>query len=121
MLKTMVLLVGGPIIKSGDRKPADLGDQAVRLALLQVEAHFRPNHTYYTVYTNIITWPKNGHMLPTGQRYSLQVVKQVLHGIADVRQMLVLKYFITYQARALRALGLLLADGTPTVGGGKTF
>ena len=24
-------------------------------------------------------------------------------------------------ARALRALGLLLADGTPTVGGGKTF
>ena len=26
-----------------------------------------------------------------------------------------------YQARALRALGLLLADRTPTVGGGKTF
>ena len=26
-----------------------------------------------------------------------------------------------YQARALRELGLLLADGTPTVGGGKTF
>ena len=26
-----------------------------------------------------------------------------------------------YQARALRALGLLLADGAPTVGGGKTF
>ena len=26
-----------------------------------------------------------------------------------------------FQARALRALGLLLADGTPTVGGGKTF
>ena len=26
-----------------------------------------------------------------------------------------------YQARALRALGLLLADGTPTVGGEKTF
>ena len=26
-----------------------------------------------------------------------------------------------YQARALRALGLLLADGTPTVGGGNTF
>ena len=25
------------------------------------------------------------------------------------------------QARALRALGLLLADGAPTVGGGKTF
>ena len=40
-------------------------------------------------------------------------------------------YLIYYQARArsvrarsacaLRALGLLLADGTPTVGGGKTF
>ena len=26
-----------------------------------------------------------------------------------------------YQARALRALGLLLADGAPTVGVGKTF
>ena len=26
-----------------------------------------------------------------------------------------------YQARALRALGLLLADGAPTVGRGKTF
>ena len=26
-----------------------------------------------------------------------------------------------YPARALRALGLLLADRTPTVGGGKTF
>ena len=29
--------------------------------------------------------------------------------------------FYSYQARALRALGLLLADGTPTVGGGMTF
>ena len=28
---------------------------------------------------------------------------------------------ICYPARALRALGLLLADGAPTVGGGKTF
>ena len=27
----------------------------------------------------------------------------------------------SFWARALRALGLLLADGTPTVGGGKTF
>ena len=26
-----------------------------------------------------------------------------------------------YQARALRVLGLLLADGAPTVGRGKTF
>ena len=25
------------------------------------------------------------------------------------------------QARRLRALGLLMADGTPTMGGGKTF
>ena len=32
-----------------------------------------------------------------------------------------MKENIFYQARALRALGLLLADGTPTVGGGKTF
>ena len=28
---------------------------------------------------------------------------------------------LIYPARALRALGLLLADGAPTVGGGKTF
>ena len=28
---------------------------------------------------------------------------------------------VTYQARALRALGLLLADGAPTLGRGKTF
>ena len=32
-----------------------------------------------------------------------------------------IKSYIYYPARALRALGLLLADGTPTVGGGKTF
>ena len=32
------------------------------------------------------------------------------------------KYAVkSYPARALRALGLLLADGAPTVGGGKTF
>ena len=31
-----------------------------------------------------------------------------------------ISYFF-YPARALRALGLLLADGAPTVGGGKTF
>ena len=70
------VLARGPIIKSCDGEPADLGDQAVRLALLQVEAHFRSKHP------NIITWLKNGHMLPMRQKYSLQVVKQVLHGIA---------------------------------------
>ena len=32
-----------------------------------------------------------------------------------------LKLFSSPRARALRALGLLLADGAPTVGGGKTF
>ena len=32
-----------------------------------------------------------------------------------------LSIIIIYPARALRALGLLLADGTLTVGGGKTF
>ena len=31
------------------------------------------------------------------------------------------KGFLDYQARALRALGLLLADGAPTVGGGRLF
>ena len=38
--------------------------------------------------------------------------------IMDTRRQI---YYYFYQARALRALGLLLADGTPTVGGGKTF
>ena len=35
--------------------------------------------------------------------------------------LLSLYHYYYYPARALRALGLLLADGTPTVGGGKTF
>ena len=39
--------------------------------------------------------------------------------VLDVSGMI--KMCTNYQARALRALGLLLADGTPTVGGGKTF
>ena len=30
-------------------------------------------------------------------------------------------FMVIYPARALRALGLLLADGAPTVEGGKTF
>ena len=30
-------------------------------------------------------------------------------------------YYHLYRARALRALGLLLADRTPTVGGGRLF
>ena len=40
------------------------------------------------------------------------------------RQPIAVSDISVYQARArcvLRALGLLLADGTPTVGGGKTF
>ena len=63
MLKTMVLLVGGPIIKSGDREPADLGDQAVRVALLQVEAHFRSNYTYSIQKYHYLAkkWPYAAH------------------------------------------------------------
>jgi len=34
---------------------------------------------------------------------------------------LILHILLDHPARALRALGLLLADGAPTVGGGKTF
>ena len=37
------------------------------------------------------------------------------------RPSLIIKVTNSFPARALRALGLLLADGTPTVGGGKTF
>ena len=35
--------------------------------------------------------------------------------------MALLTFHTHYQARALRALGLLLADGAPTVGGGEDF
>ena len=37
------------------------------------------------------------------------------------RQPIAVSDISVYQACALRALGLLLADGTPTVGRGKTF
>ena len=37
------------------------------------------------------------------------------------KRMFILPQSFPYQARGLRVLGLLLADGTPTVGGGKTF
>ena len=37
------------------------------------------------------------------------------------REMVITHMIGNYPARALRALGLLLADGAPTVGGGKTF
>ena len=33
----------------------------------------------------------------------------------------IILYYIVYPARALRALGLLLADGTPTGGRGEDF
>ena len=46
-------------------------------------------------------------------------IKSKLLGLKKAPQELQRTSF--YQARALRALGLLLADGTPTVGGGKTF
>ena len=44
--------------------------------------------------------------------------------VTDIPRFLVIKPAQSARARracALRALGLLLADGTPTVGGGKTF
>ena len=45
---------------------------------------------------------------------------QVLKMFKDIKE--VLPFEITnYPAHALRALGLLLADGAPTVGRGKTF
>ena len=53
---------------------------------------------------------------------SLHIVyhdKDGLHKHSLFETIVFLQYF--YPARALRALGLLLADGAPTVGGGKTF
>ena len=50
--------------------------------------------------------------------FELSLVLLTTHAIGLYE---VTKKFQRYQARALRALGLLLADGTPTVGGGKTF
>ena len=58
-------------------------------------------------------------------------LNEVLEELARLRSIVGEKVVIFFQARArsaqarrtcaLRALGLLLADGTPTVGGGKTF
>ena len=50
---------------------------------------------------------------------SLEVDQQTIYNIRLKSRF----YFqsLNYQARALRALGLLLADGTLTMGGGKTF
>ena len=55
-------------------------------------------------------------------------IKNIIFHLSTTHQT---SFSIDYQARArsararracaLRALGLLLADGTPTVGGGKTF
>ena len=52
------------------------------------------------------------------------------HGCVDmispINSIIIVIIKLAYEARgpegpALRTLGLLLADGTPTVGGGKTF
>ena len=54
---------------------------------------------------NIASFPEN---IPIETGYS--EFRRVPHQLSSI-----------YPARALRALGLLLAEGTPRVGGGKTF
>ena len=63
---------------------------------------------------------------PVSGRVSTQVYPQVSRkGLADAELDRAAgepsNHHYHYPARALRALGLLLADGAPTVGGGKTF
>ena len=48
-------------------------------------------------------------------------IQLYLHCKCIVYRLAVIAIVVVYPARALRALGLLLADGAPTVGGGKTF
>ena len=50
--------------------------------------------------------------------YMLTEIEQLELGATILVIILVI---ILYQARALRALGLLLADSAPTMGRGKTF
>ena len=59
--------------------------------------------------------PAEANAPPSNPRPSLPILPK-----GPISKILSL-YQDDYQARALRALGLLLADGTPTVGGGKTF
>ena len=84
--------------------------------------------TTYTTVTLTTRWQRQGRCSrqPTGRRppppLSLSLDNSSLsRGTHNHALLVVLLYIFFHQARALRALGLLLADGTPTVGGGKTF
>ena len=70
-------------------------------------------------------WPKTGIFGQFGPGHA-GLFSALLVGrlVVVARGLYLARHLFTlynYQARALRAIGLLLADGTPTVGGGKTF
>ena len=58
--------------------------------------------------------------LSIGQNLGL-VLQSSQHLVLVAVSFVSMRIIASYPARALRALGLLLADGAPTVGGGKTF
>ena len=63
--------------------------------------------------------PVTTSQLPPGTQRSIFQV--LTHGCVDKISRFFQARARARKACALRALGLLLADGTPTVGGGKTF
>ena len=62
-----------------------------------------------------------GWTLVGGRGYQRLHIASFMSSAAQNIAVLYWKEYLAYPARALRALGLLLADGTPTVEGGKTF
>ena len=56
-----------------------------------------------------------------GEATHMKILGAIIPPGQDFFEVEKLWMLVCYPACALRALGLLLADGAPTVGGGKTF
>ena len=82
-------------------------------------------HKYWLVHVNYVY---TEHVV---RKFHLSYVQVLFGKFASTIPLSVVQAHISYpararsaqarRARALRALGLLLAEGAPTVGGGKTF
>ena len=69
------------------------------------------------VWTHLVLSSNHGQVTTVPIEHGVLLSFSSLNRIINASR---IRYFF-YPARALRALGLLLADGNPTVGGGKTF
>ena len=86
-----------------------------------IKAHVSPNEFYCQVGNGVIDHEYPGRpetMTISRPAYSLTPSKPGSDCAGETPAFL---FSCFYPARAPRALGLLLADGAPTVGGGKTF